>query len=116
MVVVAKIKIFIFRIFFCTASITTFLYNAGCYSEENSPLVQSLVGTNWSHTHENDISFELIEKGIRNFLLKENAGHRHDLILSEKNVTDLQLGQEIQLESEPTQFHSHTVTIQKLEF
>ena len=116
MVSVVKIKIFIFRIFFCTVSITTLFYNEGCYSEDSSPLVQSLVSTDMSHSHENDVSFNLIDKGIRKFFLKESSGHRHDLILTEEDVVNINIGQEVQLESETSQFHSHKVTIQKLEF
>ena len=116
MIGVMKIKIFIFRIFFCTVSIISLFCNEGCYSRESSPLVQSLVTTDMNHSHENDISFNLIDKGVRKFLLKESAGHSHDLILAEEDVANLNLGQEVQLESETSQFHSHKVTIQKLEF
>jgi len=67
------------------------------------------------HDHVADITYRLVQSGVRTFNLLQNAGHSHSFTLTENQAAMLNLGFPVVVESSVTDYHTHTITIQKQE-
>lgn len=87
-----------------------------CSSGEPEVRIQSTVTGSQMHIHRTDISYRLLQSGIRRYNLLPENGHTHTFEITEEQQALLELDYPIEIGSTENEYHSHLVSLQKQQF